>query len=255
MVAREVNNFFYLKIQCSPQRYCFEIFYFNNSSEILVHSFAGEDEVIISNKYLLFNPLNKKINNITSKFKEVLKSFYKTEEEYNNIGIYSKLMKFQHQRIYMDVNDYITPVLSGDISFLYEAITMDADIIGPVIQNDTISALLYHANTENNESYIIPFDFSLSFEKSMGIVYKDQALDNELLAGFDKIKLSVLKNLIFARHNYGFKNPYYQAFFNLFAFYHNPAAAKSRRSDVSGLLTETDNKNLEIINMQMLKIK
>lgn len=233
----------------------FEIYYLKKTNSLLIGSAIHDADIVLDLEYSNYSINKKELRTVTAKFKDALKSYYKTDDDFFNIGIISNYFNFQNDRIYINAHEYLTPVLSDNFSFLYETITLDADILGPVLQNDTLSALLYHARTENHESYVIPFDFSPSFEKCMGLVYKDQVIDKDLLTGFDKVKLSILKNLVFARHNYGFKNPYYQAFFNLFAFYHNPAAARSRLSDVSDLLTESDNLNLALINETLKKIK
>ncbi|MBL6445366.1 YARHG domain-containing protein [Fulvivirga sp. 29W222] len=52
--------------------------------------------------------------------------------------------------------------------------------------------------------------------------------------------LSILKNVVFAKHNYGFSSEFYQAYFNLFHFYNTDEKRKNRTKDILGLLTKSD---------------
>jgi hypothetical protein len=52
--------------------------------------------------------------------------------------------------------------------------------------------------------------------------------------------------MVFAKHNYAFKDKFLQAYFNLYSFY-SGNHDKNRLTDVSHLLTSVDKKNLELI--------
>ncbi|MCB9002687.1 MAG: YARHG domain-containing protein, partial [Bacteroidales bacterium] len=84
--------------------------------------------------------------------------------------------------------------------------------------------------------------------------YNDTLLTNDEVAGFGKYELGILRNLIFAKHNYDFSTEFYQAYFNLYAFYNNEEMRKTRTKDVNGKLTETDKANLKLIKEQEAKI-
>jgi len=72
-------------------------------------------------------------------------------------------------------------------------------------------------------------------------------LKKEDLKGFGKYELGILRNLIFAKYNYAFSSEFYQAYFNLYEFYGNKEAQKSRVKDVNNKLTETDKANIKLI--------
>ena len=65
----------------------------------------------------------------------------------------------------------------------------------------------------------------------------------------NKQQLQLAKNMIFAHHNYyQFKDPYYQAFFNLFDFYNTEEMRKSRTQTMEGKLSRNDAQNSRLIN-------
>jgi hypothetical protein len=79
-------------------------------------------------------------------------------------------------------------------------------------------------------------------------IFHDKLLNKDEIAKFDKYELLLLKNFIFARYNYKFKMPFFQAYFNTFTFYSDEKKRSSRVTDVNKLLTQSDKKNLQIIN-------
>ncbi len=80
-------------------------------------------------------------------------------------------------------------------------------------------------------------------------------LYKEELAQMNMYDLNVLKNMIYAIHNYKFDDEYYQAYFNTFVFYSDESMRKSRLTEVSSLLTPADKQNLTIINEALEKMK
>lgn len=107
----------------------------------------------------------------------------------------------------------------------------------------------------NDENYVIvPYKFIPKLDIAMYKAYNDTLLTNDEVAGFGKYELGILRNLIFAKHNYDFSTEFYQAYFNLYAFYNNEEMRKTRTKDVNGKLTETDKANLKLIKEQEAKI-
>jgi len=96
-------------------------------------------------------------------------------------------------------------------------------------------------NTYNK--VIVPYKLTLGLEDSFYRIYYDQKLDKEIVKGFGLYEWSILKNFLFAKHNYGFSKPFYQAYFNLFEFYRNKEMRENRTKDVNDKLTETDKQN------------
>ncbi|MBL6448462.1 YARHG domain-containing protein [Fulvivirga sp. 29W222] len=93
------------------------------------------------------------------------------------------------------------------------------------------------------------FDLQLKYpmERAFYNLYYDSLLNRNAVVDLNLNELLILKNFIFAKHNYQFNSPFYQAFFNTFTFYSSKESKKQRRKDVNGLLTEMDKKNLDMI--------
>lgn len=100
---------------------------------------------------------------------------------------------------------------------------------------------------------IIPYKLTYELETSIYDIYHDRQINKLLLEQFGLYELLILKNMIFAKHNYAFSKPFYQAYFNLFEFYNDEKMRASRTKDMSGLLTGTDTENLEVINTALKK--
>jgi hypothetical protein len=91
------------------------------------------------------------------------------------------------------------------------------------------------------------------FEKITYQLFKGHAVTKRELNNFNSDQLNILKNLIFAKYNYAFEGEFYQAYFNLYAFYNEPDKLKSRTKEVNHLLTDADKENLKIINKELKK--
>ena len=100
---------------------------------------------------------------------------------------------------------------------------------------------------------IIPYKLTYQLETSLYNVYQDKEINSTLLKGFGLYELLILKNMIFAKHNYAFDKPFYQAYFNLFEFYNDEKERASRTKDMTGLLTGADTKNLQVIRKALEK--
>lgn len=82
-------------------------------------------------------------------------------------------------------------------------------------------------------------------EKAMYIIYHNKTLSHDELSRFDYHDLRLMRNMVFAKHNYDFNATYLKAYFNLYEFYRN--GYNNRIRDVNHLLTPTDKANLEVI--------
>lgn len=93
------------------------------------------------------------------------------------------------------------------------------------------------------------------FEKALYAIYHNQELSQALYDSefrqLDYYQLSILKNMVFAKHNYAFDSEFYQAFFNLFEFYDSEEKRKSRTKDINKKLTYSDSQNLEKIRQAL----
>jgi predicted choloylglycine hydrolase len=137
--------------------------------------------------------------------------------------------------------DYEAPIMAG-----YDFI------------NKQPSGINYRSSLDNKFNVIVPYKFSVPQELAMLKVFYDTLLTLQELAGFGKYELSVLRNLVFAKHNYKFEAEFWQAYFNLFEFYRSDEKRKSRTKDVERQFSLIDKKNLEMIrkrekNLRMCK--
>ncbi|MCL2098784.1 MAG: YARHG domain-containing protein [Bacteroidales bacterium] len=102
-------------------------------------------------------------------------------------------------------------------------------------------------NDEAQTKVIVPYVFSPQLDMLMYRAYHNEMIKKEDLQKFSKYELGILRNLIFAKYNYAFSSEFYQAYFNLYEFYGNEQAQKTRIKDVNAKLTETDKANINMI--------
>jgi hypothetical protein len=123
-----------------------------------------------------------------------------------------------------------------------------SDLINGInIQNSKILCYYVNCKIEDNKEVIIPYKFIPELDLAMYKAYNNTTLTKEDLKGFGEYELGILRNLIFAKHNYDFSSEFYQAYFNLYAFYNTPEMRNSRTKDMNGKLTGADKANLGLI--------
>ena len=129
----------------------------------------------------------------------------------------------------------------------------DWKIIGESIQNNKNQFFYLRSKLDNSEKVIVSYSISKGFESICYQVFKGNIANKKDLNNFSADQLKILKNLIFAKYNYAFEGEFYQAYFNLYAFYNEPDKLKSRTKEVNHLLTDADKENLKIINKELKK--
>lgn len=128
------------------------------------------------------------------------------------------------------------------------------NVSGYRYQDNSTVALMVESETDEyirNEGYRrgnLTFVPDYHLEKILYAIYHNQALTAYDLKPLSKQQLQLAKNMIFARHNYQFKNLYYQAFFNLFDFYSTEKMRKSRTQIMEDKLSYNDVQNSQLIN-------
>ncbi|MBL6448461.1 YARHG domain-containing protein [Fulvivirga sp. 29W222] len=136
-------------------------------------------------------------------------------------------------------------VINKDYQIVDRALKRDLYEVGFVIEDKKS----WYRIRSASDSTLLDFNIQLRYpmEKAFYNIYYDLLLNKESLANVDIHELSILKNFIFAKHNYQFQSSFYQAYFNTFSFYNSKESKKHRRKDVNNLLTEMDKKNLDVI--------
>ena len=103
----------------------------------------------------------------------------------------------------------------------------------------------YFPKKRRQEATIISYKLTYKQEKAFYNVVNDNIITDEVIARFSLGELDLLEKMIYAKHNQYFEEKYYQALFNLYAFYRENR--ESRLKGVEHLFTETDKINLQTI--------
>ncbi len=127
------------------------------------------------------------------------------------------------------------------------------EIIGENIQEGKNQFFYLRSQLDNGEKVIVSYKVDRAFEEVAYDIFKNHPINKNQIKDFNEEQLGVLKNLVFAKYNYGFSTDFYQAYFNLFGFYNDETKRASRTKNMNGLLTEADTKNLEMISKALKK--
>jgi len=203
-----------------------------NINEITDKVFKGYESYydIMESRMSFISEDKKYIREITVLFQSNKKFSHLKDNDYNTISNVLGLGSFT-------ANDYREP------------------INGVNIQNGRIVNYFLNSQLNNGTKVIVPYKFIPRLDIAMYKIYNDTLVTKEELADFGRYELGILRNLIFAKHNYDFSTEFYQAYFNLYAFYNDPEMRKSRTKDINGKLTESDKTNLRLIKTKEAEIK
>ena len=102
---------------------------------------------------------------------------------------------------------------------------------------------------------IISYKFNPQLEIQMYRAYNDTLLSEADIEGMGKYELGILRNLLFAKHNYAFKSEFYQAYFNMYKFYNSQKMITTRKTNVDNELTANDKANIALIRKMEAKLK
>lgn len=114
------------------------------------------------------------------------------------------------------------------------------------------STVFFLGKLEDGTKKIIETPMSFELEQLLYKVFEDIEIEIDY-DELSKFELGIIKNMIFAKHNYSFSNPYYQVYFNLFEFYNDEKNRSRRTKDLTGLLTKADKANLDVIKEALKK--
>jgi len=199
-------------------------------------------------RYFLVNKNGEK-KEITSKvgyaYNKKIEKFY-SEISFISNGYIRELLKMAiiENKTYKWIR--INRLFDDNFNYISELLYFEPKIIGLNAKNGIVQYYYLESTTKDNEVFI-PYKFLPKLDIAMYKVYNNNLLTDEDMKGFGKYELGILRNLIFAKHNYAFDSEFYQAYFNLYEFYNNENMKSSRTKDINNKLTEMDKKNLEII--------
>lgn len=228
---------------------------FSDGDKIAVETAIEESGGRWKHQYFLIDIENRKLINfdklneytegsnkyITDEFFDVTGKylFVPAEETMHGETLRSKVLLFDH-----------------DFNYLQECLPRKMRIMGYNYEQDTAVSVNLHSKLDVRESRwddhlvkaIIAYPLTVHIEKTLYAIYHNQQLSRYDLEQLNRQQLQLAKNMIFARHNYQFDSPYYQAFFNLFNFYNTEEMRKTRTRTMEGKMSINDVQNSRLIN-------
>jgi hypothetical protein len=224
-----------------------DVFFFNENEAIVTFCKLGDFEGCYG--YYYFYISNNRIIDVTNKFElKIELNSYNTQKPYFDFistdNNYFRLSIISTER----KKEIISRIFDITTSYIHTVLNLsETSIIGIRTQNGLVQNYFLYSKIDNNKQVIIPYKFIPELDIAMYKAYNNENLNKEDFKGFNKYEFGILRNLIFAKHNYDFSSEFYQAYFNLYAFYNAPDMRNSRTKDVNGKLTVTDRQNLELI--------
>jgi hypothetical protein len=178
------------------------------------------------------------------------------EEELFRLNFYFSHSEFEFLMASVDYGnlpDHTDLIFSKDLKDTTHIIQKHQpwEIIGENIQGGKNQFFYLRSKLDDGKKIIVSYKIEERFEKTAHQIFKGQVISKDQLKTFNEDQLAVLKNLVFAKHNYGFNSEFYQAYFNLFKFYNDEKKRASRTKDMTDLLTEADLSNLETIKKSL----
>ena len=236
-----------------------EIFQLNEYA-YLIRVCSG-DIVCIYNRYFYLDIRKNKIENITKRIKKFSEAKI-ADTELTRIQFASKNSKFFRGYINKFCGDPIDTfnvksyLFNEELEISGRIMTMGSynsnsfnpvSISGVNIQNGKIINFFIFSSTDDNKNVSIFYNFNPEFEVLFYKIYHNIMINKNELALFELFDLNILKNLIYAKHNYKFSSEFYQAYFNLYSFYNDYSKKKSRKEIVDNSLSTIDFQNLNLI--------
>jgi len=222
-----------------------------DKKKILVVAGTYESGSHLAEKYFTYDITNDKIQNYAFPMLRTKKDLrYKTF----SINDYC-LLNYKSQQLM--TNDYLL-----DNSFQSIGLLMQRDDCkGAGFPLDVNQIFFYfRSNLDRKQRFrlvnvLISYKPIKEVEFNIFRIYNDSLVNKKDFPVLNKDDLLLLKNMVFAKHNYKFDMEYYQAFFNLFSFYNSDKDRQKRTKEVNHLLTEMDKKNLQLIDFALSKLK
>ncbi|MDR0505605.1 MAG: YARHG domain-containing protein [Dysgonamonadaceae bacterium] len=238
--SKEIIDSVYISPIANKENYDISrIIFFPNTNDVLIETgdmtYCDETTDI---QYFVYNEITKKLT--VSKNNDIIKK--NTEYQSVNFHDISGKYVFWSDCIMSSTGN----IFSMRLSWLYNNINGFVIANGEIMQYICYSFLDSEDNKKRGNDVLIPFIPNPLREKAMYEICENIKLKSEDLKQLDVFDLKILRNAVFAKYNYAFKDKFLQAYFNLYSFYgrnHN----KKRIADVNNLLTPIDKKNLELI--------
>jgi hypothetical protein len=191
-------------------------------------------------------------------------TFYKSNGTELLKNTKEKILKFRPQKdIYLENRYFIGNskkyeynekiIFSSNLIRKGRVLFKFSKIKGYNIKNDKVVSVNVKSEIDSDKEIIIPIKLTYKLDHLLYKIYNGEEINKKSITEYGSYELGLLKNMVFAKHNYGFDTPYYQAFYNLYRFYINKM--DSRTKNVNPLLTETDKYNLKLIKEEIERRK
>jgi hypothetical protein len=141
-------------------------------------------------------------------------------------------------------------ILNSNLKVVANILESQSYRIGLYIQ-DTCYNNIIISEHDDEHYYILIKDVTMSMEILFYKIYHNQIIQTDKLRKLSKNQLRIMKNFIFAKHNYKFESKYLQLIYNSYNFYRYKK--NSRTKNIS--LTEVDKQNLKLIKEAEKKAK
>lgn len=144
----------------------------------------------------------------------------------------------------------------NNMTLVSKVLSMDSypSYVGMNISNGELQYHYIQSSLNNRVKVIVPYIFIPQLDIQMYRAYTDEILTEKDIEGFGKYELGILRNLLFAKHNYAFKSEFYQAYFNMYDFYGKFNIGHPRESNVDNKLTAADKANIALIRAAEKKL-
>jgi hypothetical protein len=194
-------------------------------------------------RYYLIDIASKEAKQLILNTKEPNNEFYKIKFIISN-GQYSlvDITNYGGKRenggffIYDQTFKEISKALDHEIS------AIGANYKGGIYLSDNVKS-----KTDDGREVIITYVFSMPLERSLFQIFIDQPLFPEDIKKCSQYELDIIRNMVFAKHNFKFDSEFYQAYFNFYKFYRDPQKRNSRIKEVNHLLSKSDKHNLALL--------
>ncbi|MEQ8415313.1 MAG: YARHG domain-containing protein [Imperialibacter sp.] len=252
VVSYDLQNFkkeIILELDAAILKYSediFSVFIFPGTKKLLIQTGVYESGDYALEQRLVFDIDSKSVNSVglPSFVTESGDPKYRWGEARNVVSYDSQMRALFTDRFIIN-QDYVIEgfCLTKSSYRLMEYFTVD--------EMPYVPSVIDEKNGNKQVRGIVPFNETIELETALFKVYSDSILLQRDLEKLSESDLGILKNLVFAKHNYRFQSLYYQAIFNLFEFYNSELKRKRRTIDVNALLSDIDKKNLNTLQVEL----
>lgn len=226
-----------------------ELYFFGSVNKILVLIGRGTGDAYDNEQYFIVDTQTKKITDVTAKMFSFCTQA-KDDLNYYNYRVDQELSScFPNSLvIYRDgCLEHPNPfVVDLGMNIVSEILDRSKSYYGNFYSKGKKAGAFGRSYIDPSKTIFILNEPNLKLEIGFKKIFDNVLLKKEDVADLNKYRLDLLRNFVYAKHNYKFDDQYYQVYFNQFTFYDE--AKKTRKSEVSLLFTDSDKKNIEFIS-------